>query len=141
MKLLALVQAALLYAQLSSAKCFPSDVTPGIRNLQGYIDDVITDIKQKKFDVVANDYSSTGRSLAFLQEDIQHKICHYDLQTSASTKNQAIAYLRGVKAELAVLTEDVKERDYSNGIKSLCRAANLYGGVAAYVDTIRTEGQ
>ncbi|KAI0150175.1 hypothetical protein GGR57DRAFT_199390 [Xylariaceae sp. FL1272] len=143
MKLLALVQAALLCAHLSSAKakCFPSDVTTGIRNLQGYIDNVIADIRFNKSDVVANDYSSTGRSLAFLEEEIQQKICPYDLQTSASTKNQAIAYLRGSNAELAVLAADANEQDCSNGIKSLCRAVNLYGGVAAYVDTIRTDGQ
>ncbi|KAI1331040.1 hypothetical protein F5Y16DRAFT_361997 [Xylariaceae sp. FL0255] len=141
MQLTSLIKAALLVAQLSRADCFPSDVIPGIHNLQGYIDTVISDLTQKKYDVVANDYSSTGRSLAFLEEDIQQKICNYTLATSASTQDQALAYLHGVKAELHILAQDAKNDDRENGIKALCRAVNLYGGVAAYVDSVRTDGQ
>jgi hypothetical protein len=46
---------------------------------------------------------------------------------------------RGVKIELHILAQDAKNGDHANGVKSLCRAVNLYGGVAAYVDSVRTD--
>ncbi|KAI1193580.1 hypothetical protein F5X97DRAFT_313646 [Nemania serpens] len=139
MQLRALIQAAILCAQLSSAAPTPTDLTPGIRNLRGYIDNVISDLKDEKYDVIANDASSTGRSLAFLERDILPEGCGYSLPTSASTKHQAIAYLRGVKAELNVLSQDATNGDSANEIEALCRAVNLYGGIAAYVDSVRTD--
>ncbi|KAI3317891.1 hypothetical protein HD806DRAFT_513600 [Xylariaceae sp. AK1471] len=142
MQLRTLIQTAFLCAtQLSHAVCssFPSDLGAGITNLETYIENVITDLKNKDYDVVANDYSSTGRSLAFLEEDAIQRICTYDLATSASTEEQAVAYLRGVKIELHILAQDAKNGDHANGVKSLCRAVNLYGGVAAYVDSVRTD--
>ncbi|KAI8631300.1 hypothetical protein F5Y19DRAFT_26116 [Xylariaceae sp. FL1651] len=139
MQLYALVRVAVLCAQLTHASCFPSGIPAGVQNLNGYIDNVISDLTHKKYDVVANDYSSTGRSLAFLEENIQGKICEYDLATSASTQSQAVAYLHAVKAELLVLAQDAENQDCANGIKALCRAVDLYGGVAAYVDSVRTD--
>lgn len=101
MQLRALIQVAILGAQLSSAAPSPTDITPGIRNLRGYIDNVISDVTNEKYAVIANDYSSTGRSLAFLERDILPDGCTYNLPTSASTKHQAVAYLRYVDLVLS----------------------------------------
>ncbi|KAI1110089.1 hypothetical protein F5Y14DRAFT_382914 [Nemania sp. NC0429] len=139
MQLRAFIQAAILCAQLSSAAPTPRDVDPGISNLLGYIDNVISDLTDEKYAVIANDASSTGRSLAFLERGILPQGCTYSLPTSASTTDQAVAYLRAVQAELVVLSEDATNGDSANEILALCRAINLYGGIAAYVDSVRTD--
>jgi hypothetical protein len=98
MELTALVQVALFCIQFSGAACLPRDtISTGVHNLKGYIDNVISDVQLKKYDVIANDYSSTGRSLAFLARDILPDGCTYDLDTSATTEDQALAYLRYVE--------------------------------------------
>ncbi|KAI1172992.1 hypothetical protein F4777DRAFT_559532 [Nemania sp. FL0916] len=139
MQLLPLLQVALLCVQFSPAACAPTDLTPGSRNLKEYIDNVILDVKLQKYDVIANDYSSTGRSLAFLERDVLPDGCTYDLPTSATTEDQAVAYLRAVKAELNVLGQDAKNGSSANAAIAVCRASDLYGGVAAYVDSVRTD--
>ena len=126
-----------LPAAAAAPACFPAQIQQGIQNLLGSVNTVILDLAQERYTVVGSDYSSTGRSLAFLERDILPGGCGSDLPASATTKDQAIAYLQGVQAELNVLAQDAINGDCENGKKSVCRTVNLYGAVAEYIDSVR----
>lgn len=97
---------------------------------------MILDLAQERYASIALDYSSTGRSLSFLERDIIPDGCPKDLPTSATTKDQAIAYLQATQAELMVLSQDAINGDCANGKTSICRTVNLYGAVAEFVQSV-----
>ena len=119
--------------------CFPAQIQTGIQNLLGSVNTVILDLAQERYHDVGSAYSSTGRSLAFLERDILPDGCGLDLPASATTKDQAIAYLQGVQAELNVLAQDAINGDCENGKKSVCRTVNLYGAVAKYIESVKID--
>lgn len=117
------------------AACFPPGIQASIQKLEGYLNTVIQDVAQKRYEAIAPDYSSTGRSLASLELDILHEGCAPSTvqPVPATTADQAIAYLRGTQAELLVLAQDAINSDCADGEMSICRAVHLYGAVAQYV--------
>lgn len=129
--------ASALAAPAGATACFPAQIQSGIQNLQVSLNTVILDLAQERYKVISQDYSSTGRSLAFLEHDILPNGCGTNLPAPATTKDQAIAYLQGVQAELNVLAQDAINGDCENGKKSVCRTVNLYGAVAEYIDSVR----
>ncbi|KAI1249323.1 hypothetical protein MGN70_008935 [Eutypa lata] len=125
-----------LAAPTARDACFPTDIQSGIQNLQGSLNTVILDLAQERYTSIRADYSSTGRGLAYLEVEIIPDRCATDLPTSATTKDQAIAYLQATQAELMVLSQDAINGDCANGKTSICRTVNLYGAVAAFVQSV-----
>ncbi|KAK7755422.1 hypothetical protein SLS62_002649 [Diatrype stigma] len=121
-----------------AAACFPAGIQTGIPNLQGYISTVILDVAQQRYTSIGLDYSSTGRSLAFLERDILPDGCAPTavLPAPATTADQAIAYLQAAQAELLVLAQDAINGDCADGEASVCRAVHLYGAVAQYAQSV-----
>ena len=126
----------------STSQDFPSSPTvEGILNLQNYINNVINDIVQSKFKEIANDYSSTGRSLAFASRDLLPNGCT-TLTTGklAQTRDEAIADLQKTQLILSDLALDIVTKNLSKAQKDVCRAVAEYGDVANYVQKVRQDG-
>ena len=117
---------------------FPSDIQEGILNIQNYINGVINDIVQSS-DNLALDYSSTGRSIAFLERDILPKNCPVNLPTSPTTQNSAIAALQETQLMLSSLVLDALDNNFSKGKMEICKIINKYESVAAYIQMVRTD--
>ena len=121
-----------------AADSFPPNVSTGVLNIQNYINGVINDIVQLNTKNIALDYSSTGRSLAFLERDILPAGCKQNLPSPAKTANEAIGYLQSVQLALSNVSLDAINNDLPKAQTDVCVAVNTYGGVAAYVQAVRT---
>ncbi|KAF2718932.1 hypothetical protein K431DRAFT_287252 [Polychaeton citri CBS 116435] len=126
--------ASLPEAQVSSSG-FPSDIQAGILNIQNYINGVINDIVQSSPSLPL-DYSSGGRSLAFLERSILPNGCKQNLPKPAKTAKQAISYLQSTQLTLSQLSLDAINSNLAKGKKDVCLAVNTYGGAASYVQSV-----
>ena len=84
------------------------------------------------------DYSSTGRSLSFLERDLVPEGCKQNLPAPAKTANEAIGYLQKTQLVLSSVSLDAINGDLKSAQKDVCVAVNTYGGVAAYVQAVRS---
>ena len=127
---------------MAMAQDFPASVTQqGILQIKNYITNVVNDIMQSKTEQIANDYSSTGRSLASLAQKLNPgKGCP---QTStdrpAKTRSQAIADLQIVQLRLSKIFLNVITKDLAEGQADIYDAIAHYGDVAEYVQKLRTD--
>lgn len=136
--------ASIATASATTNQDFPASVTQqGILNIQNYINNVINDIIQSKTKQITADYSSAGRSIAFLAQDIiPGKGC--PLVTTghpAQNQDQAIADLQNVQLRFSELSLDIITDDLPKGQVDICLATAQYGDVANYVQSMRTDNQ